>query len=97
MNTPFVKPLFRLGQITATPGAAALLESTGTDVLDLLMRHVKGDFGDVSADDANANMAAVRHGGRILSSYRLGPVGECLWIITEQDRSATTLLQPSEY
>lgn len=95
MNTLFVKPLFQLGQITATPGAVALLDSTGTDVLDLLMRHAKGDFGDVSTSDANANMAAVQHGGRILSSYRLGTVGECVWIITEQNRSATTLL--SEY
>jgi hypothetical protein len=97
MKMPFVKPLFQLGQIAATPGALALLESTRTDVLDLLMRHVKGDFGNVSVGDANMNLAAVQHGGRILSSYRLGPVEECLWIITEQDRSATTLLLPSEY
>lgn len=97
MTDSFKKPLFQLGQITATPGAAALLESTETDVIDLLMRHVKGDFGAVDETDARANLHAVAHGGRILSVYPLGPGGERVWIITERDRSTTTLLLPSEY
>ena len=87
--------LFSPGQIVATPGALALLAKTGTDPLTLLSRHARGDWGDVDAKDAAENMYGVRHGFRILSSYTL-PAGR-VWIITEADRSLTTLLLPSEY
>jgi hypothetical protein len=88
--------LFPLGRLIATPGAIALLRSAGEDLLPaLLERHQSGDWGDVPEEDARENSFSVRHGFRIVSSYRVA--GERLWIITEADRSATTLLLPSEY
>jgi hypothetical protein len=91
-------PLFPLGRLVATPGALALLRrsAAGEDLLPtLLERHRSGDWGEVPVEDARENELSVRHGFRIISSYRLA--GERLWIITERDRSATTLLLPSEY
>ena len=87
--------LFGLGVIGATPGALDLLDRTGTNAAILLGNHQHGDFGTVSSDDASANMTAVIHGARILSSYTIGE--ERLWIITEADRSSTTMLLPDEY
>jgi hypothetical protein len=90
-------PLFRLGQIVATPGSLALLEQTQTDVIDLLIRHVKGDWGVVCDADARLNDQAVTDGTRVISSYELGDRREKLWIITDADRQATTVLLPAEY
>ncbi len=88
--------LFPLGRLVATPGAIELLRSAGEDLLPaLLERHRSGDWGDVPSEDARENEFSVRHGFRIISSYRVA--GERLWVITERDRSATTLLLPSEY
>ena len=88
--------LFPLGRLVATPGAVELLRSAGEDLLPaLLERHRSGDWGDVPSEDARENEFSVRHGFRIISSYRVA--GERLWVITERDRSATTLLLPSEY
>jgi len=90
------KSLFKLGNICATPGAMALLQDDVELAYMLLTRHQGGDFGDVDEHDRNLNAEAVRLGGRILSAYKL-PLSETLWIITEADRSSTTLLLPSEY
>jgi hypothetical protein len=91
-----VAALFPLGRIVATPGAIDLIRSAGEDLLPaLLERHRTGDWGDVPEEDARENEVAVRYGFRVLSSYRVA--GERLWVITEADRSATTLLLPSEY
>lgn len=60
-----------------------------------LERHANQDWGDLCSEDKKANDDAVRHGGRVLSSYELR--GDKLWIITEADRSVTTLLTPEEY
>jgi hypothetical protein len=88
--------LFPLGHLVATPGAIDLLRSAGEDLLPaLLERHRSGDWGDVPPEDARENEFSLRHGFRIVSSYRVA--GERLWIITERDRSVTTLLLPSEY
>lgn len=88
--------LFPLGRLVATPGAIALLRHAGEDLLPaLLERHRTGDWGEVPPEDARENEVSVRHGFRIISSYRVD--GERLWVITERDRSATTLLLPSEY
>lgn len=87
---------FPLGQIVATPGALDLLDRTATNALSLLQRHQHGDWGSVPEDDARANAEAVALGFRILSSYTLGD-GERIWLITEADRSVTTLLLPAEY
>ena len=89
-------PRFPLGRVLATPGALDLLDRTATNALDLLKRHQCGDWGDVPPEDAAENDFSVANGLRILSSYRVSPT-ERIWIITEADRSATTLLLPQEY
>lgn len=93
------EPRFSLGQIVATPGALALLEEHSIPVERLLARHVCGDWGDVCAEDAKANEEALSFGGRLLSSYTLVPgrADTRVWVITEWDRSVTTVLMPSEY
>ena len=88
--------LFPLGDLVATPGALSALEKNGVVPMRLISRHMKGDWGDVPPDDADANTDALRIGARLLSSYAL-PDGACIWIITEADRSATTLLLRDEY
>jgi len=88
--------LFSLGSIVATPGALSLLADTQTDPLALLSRHVRGDWGEVPPEDAAENKYSVQHGFRIISSYTLG-ARDRVWVITEHDRSVTTLLLPSEY
>ena len=87
--------LFNLGQIFATRGALGLLDRTGTNATVLLARHQTGDFGDLDEGDIRENMQAISLGNRILSSYRIANAK--IWIITEADRSVTTLLLPSEY
>ncbi len=89
--------LFTLGQVVATPGALSALAVASVEPLELLRRHVTGDWGVLSPGDARENARSVKHGWRILSSYPLGENGEKVWILTEADRSATTLLRPEEY
>lgn len=84
-----------LGQIAATPAVLAHLKDHGINARDYLKRHAYGDWGDVPPEDAIENQVAIRHGFRVLSSYEIA--GERVWIITEADRSVTTLLFPSEY
>lgn len=86
----------KLGRVVATPGALRMMTDAGINGAVYLERHARGDWGDVSAGDKKLNDEAAQGDGRILSSYNL-PNGEKLWIITEWDRSATTLLLPSEY
>jgi hypothetical protein len=94
-NTNHPAALFPLGQVVATPGALELLDQAAVNAAELLQRHVSGDWGIVPEDDAELNQSSVSDGNRILSSY---PVGDDrIWIITEADRSSTTLLLPSEY
>ena len=98
----FDKPLFRLGQILATPGALKTLDRLGVDPLSLALgRHVLGDWGDLGDEDRELNNHSLANGMRIFSSYKLGKPGddrktETVWIITEADRSHTTLLTPDE-
>ncbi len=89
--------LFPLGRVVATPGALTALEEAGVDALTLLRRHARGDWGALYAADRKENARSVKHGWRILSSYPLGENGSKVWILTEADRSATTLLRPEEY
>ena len=73
-----------------------MIRKAGEDLLPaLLERHRSGDWGDVPEEDARENEFSVKYGYRIVSSYRVAE--ERLWVITESDRSATTLLLPSEY
>jgi hypothetical protein len=92
-----MKPLFPLGQVVATPGAISLLEDNGLNPSDFLTRHVTGDFGDLCHEDKQANQEALVEGFRIFSSYFINDQEDKLWIITEADRSVTTLLLPEEY
>jgi hypothetical protein len=89
-------PMFALGTVVATPGALACLERWQTGVWPLLARHQTGDWGELSQEDMRENERAVATGLRVLSSYPLGN-DERIWIITEADRSVTTLLLPEEY
>ena len=96
MNSLPIIPLFCPGRIVATPGALALLERVQKSRSEFLSRHLRGDWGDLCPEDKAENELSLKHGLRLLSSY---PVTETdtLWIITEADRSVTTLLLPSEY
>ena len=86
---------FPLGHLVATPGALDLLDRMAVNASELLQRHQRGDWGDVPPEDAVENELSIVNGNRILSSYTVG--GERIWIITEADRSSTTLLLPEEY
>jgi len=87
---------FPLGQLVATPGALEAMCRAGQSPVAFLERHRCGDWGEVCPGDAKLNDEALREGGRVLSSYRTIK-GEPLWIITEYDRSLTTILLPEEY
>jgi len=85
---------FSLGRVVLTPGALELQEN-GVSLANCLTRHVTGDWGDLDQEDKDENEYSLEHDLRILSAYETAH-GK-LWIITEADRSATTLLLPSEY
>lgn len=91
-----VTPKFDLGQVVATPAVLDALAQHQILPLTLLSRHVSGDFGDIDREDWQANLLALQYGNRIVSAYAIAP-DTVIWIITEADRSATTLLLPSEY
>ena len=88
-----VAPLFRLGQVVITPGARTAL--TDLSIAIALARHEWGDWGAVSADDWQKNELSLREGARLLSVYEADRTK--FWVITEADRSATTVLLPEEY
>lgn len=87
--------LFSLGQLLATPTALEHLNRAGVSPLQLIERHALGDWGDINATDARENEYALEHPLRLLSAYVVG--SEKILIITEADRSHTTLLLISEY
>jgi len=87
---------FALGQTYVTPGAEDALMIAGQTALEFLRRHMSCDFGELSDEDLCENEFALRSGFRLLSAYRTCR-GDRLWIITEADRSATTIILPSEY
>ncbi len=90
------QPLFSLGQVVATPGVLAALEKAGQGPQDFLSRHVRGELGDLCEEDCRENQFSLERGLRLLSSYRTF-AGVTLYVITESDRSATTILLPEEY
>jgi hypothetical protein len=89
-------PLFPLGKLVATPGALEVLAASNQTPTDFLGRHVRGDWGDLSAGDRQINDEAITEGSRIFSAYRTA-TGAKIWIITEADRSVTTILLPGDY
>jgi hypothetical protein len=92
---------FSLGRIVGTPGALEALQDAVQEAGEFLGRHVTGDWGDLDAEDHQANDASLINGSRILSAYTTRK-GERLWVITEATNEAglrycTTLLLPSDY
>ena len=85
---------FELGKLVATPGA--LDEVPSSDWVAALARHASGDWGNMPPEDVAANNQALQEGSRLMSSY-LTPEGTEFWIITEADRSVTTILLPEGY
>ena len=95
------QPLFKLGQVLATPGAISALEEAGQSPWEILSHHIAGDWGIVDAEDKMANDQSIQDGSRILSAYLL-KTNVKIWCITEAEddngnRASTTLLMPSEY
>lgn len=86
------KPRFELGRVVATAAVMAL----DVNLSPFIGAHARGDWGDVMPDDRQANEDALREGGRLFSTYTLAN-GQKLWVITEEDRSATTVLLPDDY
>jgi hypothetical protein len=94
---PLIPPMkFRLGRLLVTPGALAAITDSGQTPWDFLVRHMAGDWGIVSEQDKLLNDEAVGAGDRLLSSYLTAKVIK-VWVLTEADRSATTILLPEEY
>lgn len=89
--------LFDLGAIHGTPGAIEAMQLAEISARDLLHRHHTGDWGDIHPEDVGLNEQSIENGTRILSAYKLPNTGKKLWVITEADRSVTTLLLPEEY
>lgn len=90
----FTEQLFPLGRLVATPNALEKL--TQTDIFAALKRHAAADWGDCDEHDREENEFSLREGFRLLSVYHSGR-GTKFWIITEADRSATTILMPEDY
>jgi hypothetical protein len=87
---------FNSGQIVATPAAIDALERAGESMSTYLNRHLSGDWGDVDAEDKATNERSLEDDERLLSAYHLND-GTKLWVLTEWDRSATTVLLPEDY
>jgi hypothetical protein len=94
MHTSTTTKSFSLGQTVITPNAQENLDAA--DVLSALQRHARGDWGDIPAEDRADNERSITEGFRLLSAYT-DRKGTKFWIITEADRSATTVLLPEDY
>ncbi len=90
------KVLFPLGQTVMTIGAKDALEESNQLPIEFIKLHQSGDWGIIGKEDKQENEFSLKNGFRLLSAYRTAN-GEKLWIITEADRSITTILLPSEY
>lgn len=86
---------FDIGEVVATPAALRTLEAAQVNPFLILGRHLEGDWGDLDADDKKANDRAIGDGTRIFSRYNVGTT--VLYVITEHDRSVTTIMLRSEY
>ena len=85
-----------LARMAVTPGALQALNEADQSPLEFLMRHACGDWGEVCEEDREENELSLREGFRLMSVYRTNQ-GKRLWVITEADRSVTTILLPEEY
>ncbi|CAJ0701064.1 plasmid related protein [Ralstonia wenshanensis] len=89
-------PRLPLGQLVATPAAIAALAAADVSIFKLVNHHARGDWGDLSTEDLALNDLAAITGQRVLSSYLIGS-GQKVWVVTEWDRSVTTVLLPDDY
>lgn len=89
-------PRFKPGRLIMTTGVDALIHEGRLNPLPYLRRHLRADWGELTNEDRRRNDTALQCGDRLLSSYQVAP-DLTLWIVTEWDRSVTTLLLPSEY
>ena len=87
---------FELGRLVATPDALAALAESGQSPTEFLERHAAKNWGDVCREDWELNDLALVNGDRLLSSYRMKK-NVVIWVISECDRSATTILLPENY
>lgn len=87
---------FPLGQLVITRGAAIAFEENGQQWSPFLLRHAQGDWGELDEHDIQENEFSLTRGLRLLSRYKLRDK-TVIWIITEADRSVTTILLPEEY
>lgn len=87
---------FKLSSLLMTPGASDALLASYQVPPEFLLPHQHGDWGELDPEDRRENERALLHGGRVFSAYRTRTEAR-LWVITEWDRSATTLLLPEEY
>ena len=90
------RPPIPLGRILATPEVLIAMERSGDTPADFLRRHECQDWGNVESDDWARNDDALRDGSRIVSAYCLKD-GTTIWIVTEADRSVSTILLPDDY
>lgn len=96
MGNIIIDSKFNFGQVVATATLAEYCEKHNYSTLPYLIRHGNGDWGDVCKEDWKSNDDALKTGERLLSAYKL-PDGKRIWIITEWNRSVTTLLFPEDY
>jgi hypothetical protein len=87
---------FPLGQLATTPGALESLLAMGKEPVEFIARHAQGDWGDLGAHDQAANQTAITDGFRIFSAYQVDESTR-IYVITEADRSVTTVLLADEY
>jgi hypothetical protein len=87
---------FEMGQMVMTPGADETLRAARQVPLEFLLRHKNGDWGELPPEDVRENAWSLENGARLFSAYQTR-TDEKLWVITEWDRSVTTLLLPEEY
>ena len=95
------RPLFPLGRVVMTTNLQAKLQEANpacweAELIGLISRHVSGDWGDLDEEDKRQNDLAIVRGFRIFSAYQTGSDVK-IWIITEADRSVTTVLLPEDY
>lgn len=91
-----IESKFNFGNVVATTPLFEYCKARSFPLLPYMVRHAQGDWGDVCKEDWESNDEALKSGQRLLSEYKL-PDGKRIWIITEWDRSATTLLFPEDY
>jgi len=94
-TTKQAEPLFELGHTLATPAALSKMISLDINPATLLNRHTSGDWQEIDEEDQESNRDALINGERIFSAYTCENIK--FWVITEADRSSTTILLPEEY